>query len=36
MSEKRPVAIVASEVPVRMLKSSYPELFAARVAGRYK
>jgi len=36
MSEKRPVAVVASEVTVRALKSNYPEPFAARVAGRHK
>jgi uncharacterized cupin superfamily protein len=36
MSDKRPVAIVASEVPERALKSNYPEPFAARVAGRHK
>lgn len=36
MPEKRPVAIAASEVPFRTLKSNYPEPFAARVAGRYK
>jgi len=36
MAEKRPVAIVASEAPVRTLKSNYPEPFAARVAGRHK
>ena len=36
MTEKRPVAVVASEVLVRALKSNYPEPFAARVAGRHK
>lgn len=36
MTQKRPVAIVATEVPVRALKSNYPEPFAARVAGRDK
>ena len=36
MSEKRTIAVVASEVPVRTLKSNYPEPFAARVAGRHK
>lgn len=36
MPEKRAVAVVASEVPVRTLKSNYPEPFAARVAGRHK
>jgi uncharacterized cupin superfamily protein len=36
MPEKRPVAIVASEIPVRALKSNYPGPFAARVAGRHK
>lgn len=36
MSEKRPAAIVAAEVPPRALKSNYPAPFAARVAGREK
>lgn len=36
MNDKRPVAIVASEAPVRAAKSNYPEPFAARVAGRHK
>jgi uncharacterized cupin superfamily protein len=36
MTEKRPIAIVASQAPVRALKSNYPEPFAARVAGRHK
>lgn len=36
MTEKRPVTVVAAEVPVRALKSTYPEPFAARVAGRHK
>lgn len=36
MTEKRPVAIDASDVPVRTLKSNYPEPFATRVAGRHK
>src|SRR4026208_879504 len=36
MTEKRAVAIVAAEAPVRSLKSNYPEPFAARVAGRHK
>ena len=36
MTEKRPIAIVASRAPVRALKSNYPEPFAARVAGRHK
>jgi len=36
MTEKLPIAVVASEVPVRTMKSNYPEPFAARVAGRHK
>jgi uncharacterized cupin superfamily protein len=36
MSEKRPVAVLASDVPVRTLKSNYPEPFASRMAGRHK
>jgi uncharacterized cupin superfamily protein len=35
MTQKR-IAIVAAEAPVRTLKSTYPEPFAARVAGRHK
>jgi uncharacterized cupin superfamily protein len=31
-----PVAVVASDVAVRALKTSYPEPFASRVAGREK
>jgi uncharacterized cupin superfamily protein len=31
-----PVAVVASHVPVRALKTIYPEPFASRVAGREK
>jgi len=36
MTEKLPIAVVASEVPVRTMKSNYPEPFATRVAGRHK
>jgi uncharacterized cupin superfamily protein len=36
MAEKRPITTVATEVPVRALKSNYPEPFAAHVAGRHK
>jgi uncharacterized cupin superfamily protein len=36
MTEKLPVAVVASEVPVRTMKSNYPGPFATRVAGRHK
>jgi len=36
MTDKRPIAIAATEVPVRSLKSNYPEPFAARVSGRHK
>lgn len=36
MTEKRPIAIVASQASVRSMKSNYPEPFAARVAGRHK
>lgn len=36
MTERRPVAIVASEAPVRALVSNYPEPFATRVKGRHK
>jgi uncharacterized cupin superfamily protein len=32
----KPVAIVASEAPLRVKKSNYPELFVARLAGREK
>jgi uncharacterized cupin superfamily protein len=35
-SQKSPVAIVASEVPVRAKPSVYPEPFASRMAGRSK
>jgi uncharacterized cupin superfamily protein len=36
LSQKPPVAIVASEVPVRAKPSVYPEPFASRMAGRSK
>ena len=36
MTEKRIIAIVAAEAPVRSLRSNYPQPFAARVAGRHK
>lgn len=35
-TKKAPVAIVAAEAPLRATKTIYPEVFAARVAGREK
>lgn len=35
-TKKTPVAIVAAEAPLRPTKTIYPEVFAARVAGREK
>jgi len=35
-SESSPVAIVADEAPLRRKATNYPEVFAARVAGREK
>ncbi len=35
-NEQRPVAVVAAEVPPRTKPSNYPDVFAARVAGREK
>ena len=36
MSEKKPIAILAAEVPPRVTPSIYPEPFASRMAGREK
>jgi uncharacterized cupin superfamily protein len=35
-SEKRPVFVIATDVPVRARRSVYPEPFASRMAGRDK
>lgn len=35
-NEKRPTAIIATDVPVRAKRSVYPEPFASRMAGRAK
>src|SRR3954451_20900416 len=34
--ENRPIAIVASEAPLRARHTAYPEPFASRMAGRFK
>lgn len=36
MSEKTPIAVTATDVPVRARPSVYPEPFASRMAGRSK
>lgn len=36
MSEPKPIAVVAAQVPPRAVASAYPEPFAARMAGREK
>ncbi len=36
LEEKRPVALVAADVPARSKPSNYPEPFASRMAGREK
>ena len=36
MSEKKPIAVLAAEVPPRVTPSIYPEPFASRMAGREK